>query len=1142
MCLEGTIMRKVSFIIITILLAFLVSLSVMSCNDVTESGYSMALVEDEEYKVKGYFEFTVGEIDWTAVNFIVYDAEGNSIGDAITASQSMVYGDDLYKLNSAGTKTITLHYQGASLQVTFKLNNPIVVQTYTVTFNAGEGYFDDQDTNTNIKTIEASVIEAIPRPIRDGYDFQGWYEDEFYTGISLITPYSLKKDMTYYAKWSDKRKYNVSFAAYKISDDPSVSDILVKNLDGINNVEYGTTIELIQPEAILGYDFVYYEIIDASNNITQIEYDNDIESYSFEVTSNLNIRLCYKIKVFTLTFISEAWKDGDIVNGVEIVGGVYKKQVEYGTELIKNTDPIPALPILEGHSGVWVDMATQKEPLYSIATQDITIVANYTIIQFVMSFTDENGVPFENMDRYVNYGESIETAPPVPTKTGHDGVWTILIGNHYQIVPLETIKMVEDVVVRASYTPKKFDINFHYRLNGMTEDYVETYTYSFGDQIVRPVDLSVEKTINGVSYKGYDSKYYEILWYASSALVTQVSFPRDVVNTADYFYKVVEKPYVVDFRVPADFKDSGIEHETLTVKVGDRVQAPKWNIEGYNIIGWYYTRFAPYFDASVSYKANDVVFYENTYYSAKVDCVGTIPGTDDTCWEVSKDYNREYYTSGAIENGILITDFHEYNEDKYYDRAFYPVYQAKQIPMYFYSLNISLENGKYIYEYELVDGVKNAIYGTVGIDSYAPILTAPTYPGGRDSKFIFDGWYTESDFVTLPVDLSKVVLKDEVVLYAKWTDELVGTEGLIFTPYETGSNGEAVSYQVSGFNSTLAEFSHLIMRIPEYYNGKSVVSIGSYAFADFSKVLFIDEIIIPSTITHIGDNAFAACHGLSKFNVENNSSFRVDDFGVLYSNDSTILYAAALNDTAFAQSYNYTIPSSVVEIAGGAFAGATNLVSINFDGLSYQNGSFVGGVSLETIGSYAFDGCYKLQSISIPNSVTTIGQFAFRNCYALTTIEIDSNNSALYKVGIGAFAGCENALNVVDEKYLMIGNVLVHYLADDEALTLNDSIVAIADGAFDRSIVDEDASNYKLAELYINSSSNLKYIGRKVFLSCSSLNSIHIMKNEKVEIEIDSFDGIALNSKLYVYSNALDLYISDVDYCTCFGEENIVSA
>ena len=52
-------------------------------------------------------------------------------------------------------------------------------------------------------------------------------------------------------------------------------------------------------------------------------------------------------------------------------------------------------------------------------------------------------------------------------------------------------------------------------------------------------------------------------------------------------------------------------------------------------------------------------------------------------------------------------------------------------------------------------------------------------------------------------------------------------------------------------------------------------------------------------------------------------------------------------------------------------------------------------------------GCTGLTSITIPNSVTTIGSYAFESCFGLTSIT--SYITDVFKTGQNAFGGCENA-------------------------------------------------------------------------------------------------------------------------------------
>ena len=52
-------------------------------------------------------------------------------------------------------------------------------------------------------------------------------------------------------------------------------------------------------------------------------------------------------------------------------------------------------------------------------------------------------------------------------------------------------------------------------------------------------------------------------------------------------------------------------------------------------------------------------------------------------------------------------------------------------------------------------------------------------------------------------------------------------------------------------------------------------------------------------------------------------------------------------------------------------------------------------------------GCTGLTSITIPNSVTTIGSYAFESCFGLTSIT--SYITDVFKTGRNAFSGCNNA-------------------------------------------------------------------------------------------------------------------------------------
>ncbi|MCD8390031.1 MAG: leucine-rich repeat domain-containing protein [Oscillospiraceae bacterium] len=148
----------------------------------------------------------------------------------------------------------------------------------------------------------------------------------------------------------------------------------------------------------------------------------------------------------------------------------------------------------------------------------------------------------------------------------------------------------------------------------------------------------------------------------------------------------------------------------------------------------------------------------------------------------------------------------------------------------------------------------------------------------------------------------------------------------------------------------------------------SVTNIGEYAFAFCTG---LTEIVLPDGVTDIGEGAFAACAGLTEVELPNaiadiagytfSGCVNLTDVslpeGLLNIGEAAFESCSALQEVA--------IPNNVKSIAANAFSGCTKLSSVTLPG------------SLESIGEYAFSSCTALSSITIPDSVTEIGDYAF---------------------------------------------------------------------------------------------------------------------------------------------------------------------
>ena len=145
----------------------------------------------------------------------------------------------------------------------------------------------------------------------------------------------------------------------------------------------------------------------------------------------------------------------------------------------------------------------------------------------------------------------------------------------------------------------------------------------------------------------------------------------------------------------------------------------------------------------------------------------------------------------------------------------------------------------------------------------------------------------------------------------------------------------------------------------------------------------LTEIVIPETVTSIGDYAFTNAKHLTSVTLHDGiTSVGIEAFGdalnvttygrCQYLGTADNPYYALIG--AVAKGYNsYTIHENTKVIANGAFKNCTRVTKITVPS----------GVSV--IGNEVFSDCTSLTEIALPENITSIGEKAFYGCSALTS-------------------------------------------------------------------------------------------------------------------------------------------------------------
>ena len=283
----------------------------------------------------------------------------------------------------------------------------------------------------------------------------------------------------------------------------------------------------------------------------------------------------------------------------------------------------------------------------------------------------------------------------------------------------------------------------------------------------------------------------------------------------------------------------------------------------------------------------------------------------------------------------------------------------------------------------------------------------------------------------------------------------------------------------------------------------------------FCRNNFLQSLLISSTIQIIGENAFSYCEnleniffmGTNQIKLGNNlfeGSKKVKEIKVKkgYNNIDVEGLTIIEQKEVISGEVNYLIDEKtgfMVFYGKGTMEFHISSTDYSWNKMRNKIRFIEIEKGITTIGSYAFQSCISLMSITIPSSVTTIGSYAFSECTSLMSIAVEPENQKYSSDEYGVLYNKDKTMLI----QYPIGNERINYTIHSNVTTIGSysfkSCISLKSIIVPSNVKTIESSTFESCTSLINivfeQSSQLITIGNYSFSSCTSLISLTLSSN-----------------------------------------------